>query len=167
MIKKCHIAGIFFTIIFGSLLHFTYEFFDYNYFAGFFSAVNESIWEHLKLIFFPMLIWSIFEYIIYGKNMNNFIPAKVISIVFGMLLIMNIFYTYTGIAGTNYLWADILTFVVSVILSYALSFLLLHTLLFSSKFANILSLIIILGLYASFILFTYNPPPLGVFQIPL
>lgn len=167
MIKKCHVLGIIFTIIFGFVLHFTYEFFDYNYLVGYFSSVNESIWEHLKLIFFPMLIWSIFEYIIYGKNMDNFVPAKVISIIFGMLMIMNIFYVYTGIAGTNYLWADILTFVISVILAYALSFLLLHTLFFSSKLANILSLIIILGLYTAFLRFTYNPPPLGVFQSPL
>jgi len=50
----CILSSIF-CIILGTLLHFTYEWFNLNKFVGFFSATNESTWEHLKLIFFPMV----------------------------------------------------------------------------------------------------------------
>lgn len=42
-----------FISILGVLLHFTYEWSGDNPAVGLFSAVNESTWEHLKLIFFP------------------------------------------------------------------------------------------------------------------
>ena len=48
------------TLILGTLLHFLYEWTGYNYLVGFISPVNESTWEHLKLLFFPVLFLSFF-----------------------------------------------------------------------------------------------------------
>ena len=58
-ILKYQIFSAFFTIILGTLFHFTYEWSGNNAFVGTFSSVNESTWEHLKLTFFPMLITAI------------------------------------------------------------------------------------------------------------
>ena len=55
-IKNFQIFSTIFVMILGTLLHFTYEWFGENLFIASFSAVNESTWKHLKLLFFPMLI---------------------------------------------------------------------------------------------------------------
>jgi hypothetical protein len=45
------IAGFFFIGLIGAVLHFTFELSDYsNMVVAFFSAVNESTWEHLKMV---------------------------------------------------------------------------------------------------------------------
>ena len=48
----------------GTLWHFVYDWTGDNHFIGFFFPVNESTWEHLKLIFFPAIIYSVIEYLI-------------------------------------------------------------------------------------------------------
>ena len=53
------IIGILFVAIFGTLLHFMYEWSGHKRFVSIFAAVNESTWEHLKLVFFPMLLTTI------------------------------------------------------------------------------------------------------------
>ena len=66
------IISAIFTIILGTILHFTYGWLNKNLLVGAFSAVNESTWEHLKLLFFPMLISTIIGYFYIGKNINVF-----------------------------------------------------------------------------------------------
>ena len=60
--SKFQVFSTIFSLISGVLLHFAYEWSDNNTFVGLFSAVNESTWEHLKLVFFPSLIYFLFEY---------------------------------------------------------------------------------------------------------
>ena len=90
-IRNWQIIAILFTLVVGTLLHFTYEWSGENKIIGTFSAINESTWEHLKLIFFPMLIFSIFEGIKIYKETNNYIEAKAIGIIFGILFIKKYF----------------------------------------------------------------------------
>ena len=61
------IIGAVFTIITGTLLHFVYEWSGESLFVGIFSPINESVWEHLKLLFFPMSVWILIGYFIFGK----------------------------------------------------------------------------------------------------
>ena len=53
-IKNFQIFSTIFVMILGTLLHFTYEWSGGNLLVASFSAVNESTWEHLKLLFYPM-----------------------------------------------------------------------------------------------------------------
>ena len=110
------IISIIFAIIAGTLLHFTYKWSGQNLLIGSFSAVNESTWEHLKLLFFPMLITTIFGYFYIGKDICNFLCAKTIGVITAILFTIIFFYTYTGILGTNYVILNILTFIFSIIL---------------------------------------------------
>jgi len=125
-IRSWHIIGIFFTLILGTLLHFTYEWSGNNPAVGFFSAVNESTSEHLKMIFVPFFLFSILEYLAYGKNLTCFILSKALSISIGMIAIVVVFYLYTWIAGTNFLWMDIAIFVLGIVIAYFVSYKLLR-----------------------------------------
>jgi hypothetical protein len=56
------LVGMVFIILLGSMLHFTFEWSGNQPIVGVFSAVNESVWEHLKIAFWPALLYLIFEY---------------------------------------------------------------------------------------------------------
>ena len=155
-----------FTALFGTLLHFVYEWSGGNPLAGLFSAVNESVWEHLKLIAVPMLLFGIYEYFAYGRKQRNFVPIRVLSILLGMALIVTVFYTYSGILGRNCTLIDILLFYAAVFAAYRFSAKLLRTERFSSETARVLAVVGLLILIASFALFTFNPPQLGLFRDP-
>lgn len=169
LLKKWQIYSIIFSIILGTLLHFTFNLFSNNLFIASFSAVNESTWEHLKLVFFPMLIFAIIEYLFLKNklNKNNYIFSKSISIIFAISFITIFFYTYTGIIGTNFFIFDIFSFLFAIIFGEFICYkLLLKNIKINNKIKNIFIIILILLLFC-FILFTYFPPHINYFKDPI
>lgn len=162
-IKRMELIGIIFTILVGSLLHFTYEWSGQNPYTALFSAVNESTWEHLKLLFFPYMLYAIIEYIYIGKDYPNFITAKFIGVICGLVLIPLLFYSYTYLLGTNYFVFDILIFVLAVIVSYVVSY---YVLTGTTLNINTLSIVVLTLICLSFFRFTLNPPNCFLFFDP-
>ena len=160
------LAGFIFVIVTGTLLHFVYHWTGQNRIAGLLSPVNESTWEHLKLLFMPALFYSIVEYFAIGNHFPNFIAAKVLGIVFGLLVIVAVFYTYTGIVGRHFLWADILTFVLGVAAAYAYSWRTVHQ-ANAGMISQFAALLILLVLAACFLIFTFYPPHIPLFLDPV
>lgn len=119
------IVGTIFTIILGSMLHYTYELSGYNPLVGIISPTSESTVQHLKLLLTPFVIYAIVEYLAYGKGIPYFFIIKAFCVAIGMISIPVIFYTYTWILGRHILWVDIAIFFVSVIIAYSSSYSLL------------------------------------------
>lgn len=71
-IPRWQLVGFLFTGILGTFLHFLFDITGQAMVAGLFSAVNESIWEHMKLLFYPMLLFVVMEYAVWGKENNQF-----------------------------------------------------------------------------------------------
>lgn len=165
-LKKMHIIGAVFAIIAGVLLHFTYSWSGENAVVGAFSAVNESTWEHLKLIFFPVLLFMLAEYFIYGDKVSGFFTSKLVAVLSGMITIVVLFYTYSGVIGSNNMFVDIAIFVIGVIVNYLLSYKLISEERFTSKTCNILSLAAIVIIAILFVLWTFDPLSLGIFADP-
>lgn len=162
--KNYPILSIIFVCITGTLLHFTYEFFNENIFVAAFSAVNESVWEHLKLLFFPMSISTIVGYFYIGKNIPNFLCSRLLGIIASMLFIIIFFYTYTGIIGTNITFIDIVSFFIAVILGERLAYkLMISDFECNKKIAIIIQVVILI----CFIIFTYFTPNIGIFKDPV
>lgn len=158
---------IFFELILGTILHFTYKWSGNNIIVASFSAVNESTWEHLKLAFFPMLIFSIIEGFFIYKEVNNYLESKTISIVNAMFIITVVFYSYTGILGYNTAVMNILLFTISIIVSELLSYKLFNMINQSTILTKILSIIAIIVLTCYFIIFTYITPKINYFKDPV
>ncbi len=160
------ITGIIFIIVLGSTLHFTFEWSGGQAAVGVFSAVNESVWEHLKLGFWPALAFALIEFKYLKKLTNNFVLAKTVGIYLIPVVIMAIFYSYTAILGESILAIDILSFVIAVIAGQLVSYGLLtwKTLPYNLDKIALIALIL-LGL--AFVLFTFYPPQLPMFQDPL
>lgn len=159
------ITGILFVLITGTLAHFVYEWSGSNFLLGFFFPVSESTWEHMKLSFFPMLVYAIFM----NRNLKDSAPCVTSALLSGILLstfaIPVLFYTYTGILGRDFLPLDIATFILSVILG----FLAIYRLTLSCRMqehTDILQVLVWI-LFLCFILFTYFPPDIGIFADPV
>ncbi len=89
--KTFIILSIIICFILGTCLHFTYELSGENNIIAIFSSVNESVWEHLKLVYFPMLITACIGYFIVKKETNNYLFAQIIGIICSMRIYNNIF----------------------------------------------------------------------------
>ncbi len=163
-ILKIHIMGVMFTLIAGTIIHFVYEWSGENVLVAMLSPVNESIWEHTKLLFTPMLFYSVIEYFTYGQKIANFVPIRVLSIFIGMITIIISFYTYSGIIGRNYLAADIGTFVLGTLVAYFVSFTLLRTQCFMTQQANLLGWMGLIFLIFIIIVLTFMPPQIALFK---
>lgn len=156
------ILGIIFVSITGTLLHFAYHWSGNNFIAGLLSPVNESVWEHLKLLFYPMLFWGLFE--IGSVSDSCRASAYSAGILIGTLLIPTIYYTYTAILGKNYLLLDILLFFLSVITAFlSYYYFAVHCTL--NQYKQPLSFAVFL-LLIFFLIFTYYPPPFSIFRTP-
>lgn len=158
------IVAIVFSLIFGVLLHFLFEISDYNRIIGLFSAVNESVWEHLKLIFFPMFIITILGYFYIGKNLKNYICSRTIGIVSAMLFVIIFFYTYTGILGFNIALFDIGSFVIAIILGEYISY---KTIKSENEFNSTVCILILIATLLCFVRFTFNPIKINLFKDPI
>ena len=161
---KAQLVVILFSLILGTLLHFTYEWFGENLFVGSFSAVNESVWEHLKLVFYPMLLATIIEYFFVKDVANNYVEAKTIGIFTAICFIIISFFTYSGIIGTSVIVIDILIFIISVILGEYVAYRLIKREDESTVTTEVLSIVIIIFLILCFVIFTYLPPEVNLFR---
>ena len=159
------LCGIIFTLATGTLLHFFYKWSGQNPFAALFSPVNESVWEHLKLLFFPVLLYTLFEIIVLFKLTGRFLTARISGLLLGMFFVISAFYTYTGIIGRNFPALDILIFVLSILITFFFSRWLevRHS---GFQLPLLASYALLLLLIIFFFSFTFCPPDLPLFLEP-
>ena len=149
----------------GTLLHFLYDGTG-STFAALFSAVNESTWEHMKLLFFPMFLFAMVQRFFVGKEYENFWCVKWRGTLLGLSLIPVLFYTLRGAFGTTPGWINIAIFFVAAALAY-----LYETRLFqkgsvpckSQKWALLALCLVAIAFWV----FTFAPPRIPLFQDPI
>lgn len=164
-LRNYTIAGILFVLAAGTLSHFIYEWTGENTLAGLFVPVNESTWEHMKLIFFPMLLYSFFLKHKLESKFPCITSALPFGILCGTLLIPVLFYTYTGILGFHVFFLDLATFFFSVLLAFYAVFRLSSSCCIQ-KFSPALYGLLCL-FFLCFLLFSYFPPNIGIFAEPV
>lgn len=162
-LKRCAIIGIIFVLITGTLAHFLYEWTGNNPIVGFFTPINESIWEHIKLLFFPMSIYSVFMILKFHNKCSCITSALCFGILAGAALIPLFYYAYTSILGKNIFILDISIFVLSVFFTFWLS----YKLTLSCRLKSYTPLLCVLTciLFICFLVFTYCPPDAAIFQV--
>ena len=153
------------TSIGGTLLHFLYDWLGGAMWIAPFSGVNESTWEHMKLLFWPMFIYAVIQSFFF-KDTENFLCIKLRGILLGLVLIPVIFYTYNGVIGRSPDWINITIFFVAAAISYIYEARLYNgadTVCLSKKLSfSVLCFIAIL-----FIVFTFRTPTVEIFRDPL
>ena len=155
------------VLISGALLHFTYEWSGNNPLVGAFSNVNESTWEHLKLAYFPMLLFGFISYLFIKNYSNNFIEGLTIGILISMIFIVVFFYGYQAIFEKNVDFLNILDFILGVIVGEFAFYKVATMMDSSSVITKLLSISILMILFICFVVFTYFPPNYNIFVSPI
>lgn len=153
------------TSLGGTLLHFLYDWLGKAVWIAPFSGVNESTWEHMKLLFWPMLLYAVVQSFFF-KDRGDFWCVKLRGMGLGLTLIPVIFYTYNGVIGKSPDWLNITIFFVAAAAVY-----LYETRLYrkesvacgSPKWA----VAALGGLAVLFVVFTFFTPEIGIFRDPL
>ena len=158
--------GFIVTGILGTLLHFLFDWTGGNAVAALFSAVNESIWEHTKLLFYPMVLFATVEYIAWGREVPRFWCIKLTGILTGLVLIPVVYYTYTGVLGVSADWFNIAIFFIAAASAYYI-----ETICFQKQrrclLRSWLCIAVLFLLAAVYTVLTFYPPVIPLFQDPV
>ena len=163
-LKTYTIIGILFVIITGTLAHFFYDWSGNSRIVVFVTPINESVWEHAKLLFFPMLLYTLFMICRLREEYPCITSSLLFGLLAGTLLIPVLFYAYNFVTGRDVFFLDLATFAVSVILGCTAVYkLTLHC--GAKAFSWLLYVLAAMGIVC-FMVFSYNPPPLAIFTPP-
>ena len=159
------LIGYAFVSLFGTVLHFLYEWLDSATWIAPFSGVNESTWEHMKLLFWPMFIFAMVQGFFF-RDYESFWCVKLRGILIGLGLIPLIFYGYNGIIGKSPDWINIAIFFISGAVAFIYESRRLSASSLECKRPRLaLATICLIG--ALFVLFTFITPEIGIFRDPL
>ena len=153
------------TVSGGTLLHFLYDWLKEAMWIAPFSGVNESTWEHMKLLFWPMLIYAVIQSF-YFKDREDYWCIKLRGMLLGLALIPVLFYTYNGIIGRSPDWINIAIFFLTAAIVY-----LFQTRQFNNGAITCRNPKVAFGILCAvgvlFVIFTFKTPELGIFKDPL
>ena len=164
-IKKWEVIGFFVTSSIGTLLHFLYEWLGNAMWIAPFSGINESTWEHMKLLFWPMFLFALIQSFFF-KDRKDFWYVKVKGILLGLALIPVIFYTYNGVIGKSPSWFNITIFFITTAIVY-----IYETKQFKKNNMKFISPKLAIPLLSTiallFVIFTFKTPEIEVFRDPI
>ena len=149
----------------GTILHFLYEWLGKSPAAAFFSGVNESTWEHMKLLFWPMLLYAVVQSFFF-KSYDSFICVKTRGILLGISLIPILFYTYNGVIGKSPDLINIAIFFISAAATYIYESRALKKNTIRCNQPR-LAILILCSLALAFVIFTFKTPSLSIFEDPI
>jgi len=152
-----NIIGAIFIFLIGFIIHNLYDWFP-NILISIISPVNESIFEHIKLIFTSYIIWLIVKYFIYKNNNleeNNLILKEVITTLFSIILFLIIFLPIYNKFGEN-LFITLFIYFISITISQILNYFI--TIKKESRILDIIGVGIIIIFYIITTYLTYKPP---------
>ena len=157
--------GFAFTVLCGTVLHFLYGWLNDSAFIAPFSAVNESTFEHMKILFWPMLLFAVIQSFFFREK-SDFWCVKLHSILIGIFLIPLLFYTYNGAIGSSPAWLNIAFFFISAAAAYTYEVLIFKSNKGTCKNPKLASIVLYI-IMLSFILFTFAAPKIELFRDPI
>ena len=158
-------AGFALVTFGGTILHFLYDWTGGSILVAPFSGVNESTWEHMKLLFWPMFLFALVQRLFF-KDQENYWCVKLAEILLGLVLIPVLFYTYNGMFGKSPDWLNITIFYISALLVFLFEWLAFKKDRLQCKHPwPAFATICLIGVL--FVAFTFATPQIPLFQDPL
>lgn len=157
-------------VILGSGWHFLYDILGKSNLVAWCAPINESIWEHLKLTLYPILIVMLILYSL------HFIPCepsiyKVIlmvsaSVCISDLIIISIYYVFSDGFGLTGMAIDLTAYGIGILAGQLLSAIHLLPLRQVPKWVYGIGYVVLIGLIIVMAVFSYNAPDLPIFIPP-
>lgn len=157
--KKIILVSCIISILAGVLLHFAYDFSGKNVIVGIFTPVNESVWEHLKLLYIPFALFGIAFYFYSKKRLSNIFLLTLFGNVVGMFTITTLYYLGLEIFKTDNMVFNIIAYVLGVILAFVVFYLGIYNKDFieETKDSSLIGICGLILLFTIFILNTFIP----------
>lgn len=159
--KRIYIVYFIFLTMLGSLLHFAFDITN-SKFVGLFTPVNESTWEHFKLVLVPATFF-VFILILLKRDILN---GSLLSLCFSF--ISSCIFIYLSILIHDYMGFEhtVIFSILLYIISMAICFSLIYIFSNSTSFAgtNMLGVILLFMIYLLFIVITIFPLKLDIFR---
>ena len=101
-LKKIKIIAIFVIFLLSFPIHFLYDFIP-NFLTSIFAPVNESIWEHMKILYTTYLIYGGIEYLLFREKIkwNNYSLQLFLVPLLGIMIYLSIYLPLFNIFGEN------------------------------------------------------------------
>jgi hypothetical protein len=127
-----------------------------NKILGLLVPVNESIFEHSKLLFVPLVLFWLVAYFFIKDNIdaNKYFASMLISVIFSILVMICFYYTYKEIIGNSYLWVDIFDLLLSLFIGQILAN---HFYEYGMGIPVFISIGITFIIFATYAYLTFNP----------
>ena len=149
----------------GTILHFLYDWTGGNILVSPFSGINESTWEHMKLLFWPLFLFALVQRLFF-RNKENYWCVKLAEILLGLVLIPVLFYTYNGVFGEFLDWINIAIFYITALLVFLFEWWAFKKDRLQCKYPRLaFAVICLIGVLL--VVFTFAPPKIPLFQDPL
>ena len=149
----------------GTVAHFLYDWTGRSILVSPFSGVNESTWEHMKLLFWPLFLFALAQRWFF-KDQENYWCVKLAEILLGLALIPVLFYTYNGAFGKSPDWINISIFYFTALLVFLFEWRAFQKGLIQCRHPRLaFAAIGLIG--ALFVAFTFSPPQIPLFRDPL
>ena len=164
MNKKFCILNVILTFLVGFLVHYLYQWIP-NVITTIF-PVNESLFEHMKLIYYSPIISSIILYLWFKKKnylINNYVFGLIVSTVFNIIIFYLVYLPLYYEFGQSMLVTLIIYFI-TICLSNYLYYLIIE--INNSKKLNRISLVMIIVIGGILTYFTYHPLKIDFFKDP-
>ncbi len=159
------IISFFIIAIFGTVFHFTHNWFKKGIILHLISAINESTWEHMKLLIVPTILVTIFQYITVYSQYNNFWFSILTLLIIETLSIPLIFEPLRIYFKKVSLLFTITLFYLSIIIGLIFQY---SVLVYEiSIISELLSMILVILYISIYWIFTYYPPKLFIFKDPV
>lgn len=149
----------------GTLLHFLYDWLGEAAWIAPFSGVNESTWEHMKLLFWPMFLFAIGQSFFFRERADYWC-VKLRGVLLGLILIPIIFYTYNGVVGRSPDWINIAIFFIAAAIAYIYETRLFQAQKLRCKHPR-LAIATLCTIALLFAIFTFATPQIAIFKDPL
>ena len=129
--------------------------------------MNESVWEHMKILFLPLFVVTLLEMAVFTERYRNFLAVKALAVLGSTGLIPVLYYTYTGVLGFRVTAADIAIFFLAAALSPLLTCRLLERGRLTGSGWQVAGLLVLWAAAFCFVWATYRPPQLALFRDPV
>ena len=157
--------GFAISTLIGTLLHFLYDWTGRRTLAAVFSGVNESTWEHMKLLYWPLFLFALVQWFFF-RDREGYWWVKLAETMVGLALIPALFYTYNGMFGKSPDWVNIAIFYISAVAAFGFEWWAFRQNLLQWKHPQLaLGTILLIGIL--FIVFTFFTPDVPLFQDPI
>ena len=113
MSRKETIVATVLLILFGTSMHFVHHLPFFNHFLGYIFPVKESVMAHMKMIFYPMALLSL--YLVLSRRSIREVGAPILAGLAVMPLIVAVFFAYWVFVRHELMALDIVIYVASVV----------------------------------------------------